>query len=80
VVFANHDYAVLKREFSYLGVGNPGPRALDMFESGHPDLGWIHLAKGMGAPASRATSLEGFAKLLREGFESEGPSLIEVPL
>jgi acetolactate synthase I/II/III large subunit len=80
VVFANHDYAVLKREFSYLGVGNPGPRALDMFEIGHPDLGWIHLAKGMGAPASRATSLEGFAKLLREGFESEGPSLIEVPL
>ena len=24
VVFANRDYAVLKREFSYLGVGNPG--------------------------------------------------------
>jgi acetolactate synthase I/II/III large subunit len=80
VVFANRDYAVLKREFSYLGVGNPGPRALDMFEIGRPDLDWAHLAKGMGVPATRVSSLEGFAKALREGFESGGPSLIEVPL
>jgi acetolactate synthase-1/2/3 large subunit len=41
VVFANRDYAVLKREFSYLGVGNPGPRAAAMFEIGRPDLDWV---------------------------------------
>ena len=80
VVFANRDYAVLKREFSYLGVGNPGTRALDMFEIGRPDLDWVHLAKGMGVPGARANSLQEFAKALREGLESEGPSLIEVPL
>jgi acetolactate synthase-1/2/3 large subunit len=80
VVFSNRDYAVLKREFSYLGVGTPGPRALDMFEIGRPDLDWVQLAKGMGVPGTRVSSLEGFAKALREGFKSEGPSLIEVPL
>src|SRR5580692_2030586 len=80
VVFANRDYAVLKREFSYLGIGNPGTRALGMFEIGRPDLDWVHLAKGMGVPATRVTSLAEFAKALREGFESEGPTLIEVPL
>jgi acetolactate synthase-1/2/3 large subunit len=80
VVFANRDYAVLKREFSYLGVGDPGRRALDMFEIGRPDLDWVRLAKGMGVPGARVTSLEGFAKALREGFASQGPSLIEVPL
>jgi acetolactate synthase-1/2/3 large subunit len=80
VVFANRDYAVLKREFSYLGVGNPGRHALDMFEIGRPDLDWVRLAKGMGVPGARVTSLEGFAKALLEGFESEGASLIEVPL
>jgi acetolactate synthase-1/2/3 large subunit len=80
VVFANRDYAVLKREFSYLGVGNPGPRALDMFEIGRPDLDWVRLAKGMGVPGARVTSLEGFVKALREGLGSDGPSLIEVPL
>jgi len=80
VVFANRDYAVLKREFSYLGVGQPGPRALGMFDIGHPDLDWVQLAKGMGVPGTRVTSLAGFAKALRAGFESAGPALIEVPL
>ncbi|HZW94867.1 MAG TPA: thiamine pyrophosphate-dependent enzyme [Candidatus Eremiobacteraceae bacterium] len=51
-----------------------------MFEIGRPDLDWVSLAKDMGVPAARVTSLEGFAKALREAFESEGPSLIEVPL
>jgi acetolactate synthase-1/2/3 large subunit len=80
VVFANRDYAVLKREFSYLGIGNPGTRALDMFEIGRPDLDWVHLAKGMGVPGTRVNTLEGFAKALQEGFKSGGPMLIEVPL
>ncbi|MGC1536238.1 MAG: thiamine pyrophosphate-dependent enzyme [Candidatus Sulfotelmatobacter sp.] len=80
VVFANRDYAVLKREFTYLGVGNPGARALDMFEIGRPDLDWVQLAKGMGVPGTRVDSLDGFGKALRAGLEGEGPTLIEVPL
>src|SRR5438477_6862530 len=80
VVFANRAYAVLKREFSYLGVRNPGPRALDLFEIGRPDLDWVLLAKGMGVPGTRVISLEDFARALREGFEAGGPMLIEVPL
>ena len=80
VVFANREYAVLKREFSYLGVGAPGKRALDMFVIGRPDIDWVSLAKGMGVPGTRINSLEEFRKALREGFESGGPNLIEVPL
>jgi acetolactate synthase-1/2/3 large subunit len=80
VVFANRDYAVLKREFSYLGVGNPGARALDMFEIGRPDLDWVQLAKGMGVPGIRVNSLDAFGNALRAGLDGEGPTLIEVPL
>jgi len=80
VVFANRDYAVLKREFSYLEIGDPGTRALDMFEIGRPDLDWVRLAKGMGVPGTRATSLDSFGKALRAGLEGEGPTVIEVPL
>jgi acetolactate synthase I/II/III large subunit len=80
VVFANHDYAVLKREFSTVSVGDPGPRAADMFEIGRPDLDWTLLAKGMGVPGTRVTSLDAFGKALRAGLEGEGPTLIEVPL
>jgi acetolactate synthase-1/2/3 large subunit len=80
VVFANRDYAVLKREFSYLGIGDPGKRAAAMFEIGRPDLDWTSLAKGMGVPATRVTSLDAFGNALRAGLEGEGPTLIEVPL
>jgi acetolactate synthase I/II/III large subunit len=79
-VFANGDYAVLKREFSYLGIGNPGPRAQDMFEIDRPDLDWVAMAKGMEVPGTRVTSLDGFVEALRAGLESDGPTLIEVPL
>ncbi len=80
VIFANRTYGVLKREFSYLGVGNPGPRALDMFEIGRPDLDWVALAKGMGVPGNRISSLESFGRALEAGFNSEGPTLIQVDL
>lgn len=80
VVFANNDYSVLKREFSYLGVGQPGQRARDLFEIGRPDLDWVHMAKGMGVPGIHVNSLDEFANALREGFKGEGPKLIEVPL
>jgi acetolactate synthase-1/2/3 large subunit len=80
VIFANREYAVLKREFASFGLGDPGPRARDLFEIDRPDLDWVSLAKGMGVPGTRAASIEEFAEALREGFTSEGPSLIEVRL
>ena len=80
VVFANHAYGVLKREFSNLGIGEPGPCSRQLLDIGHPDLDWGSLAKGMGVPATRVTSHDVFVKALREGFESDGPTLIEVPL
>ena len=80
VVLANRVYAVLQREFASLGFGKPGPRASELFEIGRPDLDWVSLAKGMGVPGARVASLDEFAKALRNGFESAGPTLIEVPL
>jgi acetolactate synthase-1/2/3 large subunit len=80
VIYANHAYGVLKREYSYLGVGDPGAKASALFDIGRPDLDWVSLAKGMGVPASRIHSLDDFVKALRSGFEAEGPTLIEVGL
>ena len=80
VVFANRSYAVLRREFSYLGIGEPGRRAQELFDIGRPEIDWVSMAKGLGVPASRATSLDSFAASLKAGFEGSGPTLIEVPL
>ena len=44
-IFANRTYAVLKREFSYLGIGEPGPKANEMFEIGRPGLDWVQLGE-----------------------------------
>jgi acetolactate synthase-1/2/3 large subunit len=51
-----------------------------LFEIGRPDLDWVSLAKGMGVPGKRATSLEEFAQALRSGFANAGPTLIQVDL
>jgi acetolactate synthase-1/2/3 large subunit len=80
VVFANRAYAVLQWEYSGLGVGNPGPRAADLFSIGRPDIDWVAMAKSMGVPASRATSLDTFGELLGKSFATEGPALIEISL
>jgi len=78
VIFANRAYQILKGELA--AVSNPGPRALDMLEIGRPDIDWVKLASGMGVPARRVTTLEGFARALSDGYASRAPNLIEVPL
>jgi acetolactate synthase I/II/III large subunit len=80
VIFANREYAVLKREYASFGLGELGPRARDLFEISRPDLDWVSLAKGMGVPGTRPGSMEEFGKALREGLGSDGPRLIEVAL
>jgi acetolactate synthase-1/2/3 large subunit len=47
-----------------------------MFEIGRPDLDWVHLAQGMGAPGEQVTTLDAFGKALQAGFGAEGPTLI----
>ena len=80
VIFANREYGVLKREFDSFGLGEPGPRVRDMFEIGRPDIDWVAMAKGMGVPGTRPGSIEEFGKALSEGFENDGPRLIEASL
>ncbi|MGB8475392.1 MAG: acetolactate synthase large subunit [Candidatus Acidiferrum sp.] len=80
VIFANRVYGVLKREFSYLGVGDPGPRVRDLFEIGRPDIDWVYLARSMGVPGVRASSMDSFVNSLRDALASDGPALIEVRL
>jgi acetolactate synthase I/II/III large subunit len=80
VVFANRTYAILRHELSGVGAGTPGRKAADMLDIGRPDLDWVALARGMGVPASRATTAEEFTKALGAGLAAPGPYLIEAVL
>jgi acetolactate synthase-1/2/3 large subunit len=80
VIFANRTYAVVKAEWAGVGAGTYGRTAERLLEIGGPDLDWVSLAKGLGVPARRVTSLEEFGTMLGNGLASGGPHLIEVPL
>jgi acetolactate synthase-1/2/3 large subunit len=65
---------------SPMGAWNPGRRALDMLDLGHPDLDWVGLARSMGVPGARITTMEGFNHRFAEGIATPGPFLVEVVL
>ena len=80
LVFANRTYAILKGELANVGAGNPGRKALDMLDLGHPDLDWVGLAKAWACRAPRSTTMEEFNRRLAEGIGAPGPYLVEVVL
>ena len=73
VVFANRTYAILRHELSGVRAGTPGPKAADMLDIGRPDLDWVALARGMGVPASRATTAEEFNQQFAAGLADPRP-------
>jgi acetolactate synthase-1/2/3 large subunit len=80
VVFANRTYAILRHELTNVRAGTPGRKAADMLDINRPDLDWVALARGMGVPATRATTAEEFNKHFAAALATQGPSLIEAVL
>lgn len=78
VLFNNRSYAILEGELRGVQAPEAGSKASQMISLANPDLDWVHLAKGMGVPATRAENADDFVTQLRRGIEAEGPVLIEV--
>jgi acetolactate synthase I/II/III large subunit len=78
LIFANRSYAILNIELGRVGAGDPGPKAFSMLDLHNPELDWVKLASGMGVEASRATSVEEFARQFASAMKNRGPRLIEV--
>jgi acetolactate synthase-1/2/3 large subunit len=78
VLLSNRAYRILEIEYQQTGSGaQPGPQSQRLLSLGEPDLDWVQLAHGMGVPASRAETAEGFADALRAALGQAGPALIE---
>ena len=77
VVFANHSYAVLNMELGRVGAEAGGPKARDMLDLRRPELDLVSVARGLGVPATRATTGEELADQLGRSLATPGPSLIE---
>jgi acetolactate synthase-1/2/3 large subunit len=80
VLFNNRSYAILRHELANVGAQNVGRKALDMLDLSRPDLDFVMLARGMGVPGERVTSMEEFNLALARGLGIPGPYLVEVML
>jgi acetolactate synthase-1/2/3 large subunit len=80
VILANRGYAILRGEMRNVGLGNPGPRALDMLEIDRPGIGWVGLAQSMGVEAAKAEDCGSFNDLLASALKRGGPFLIEAQI
>jgi acetolactate synthase-1/2/3 large subunit len=80
VIFNNGSYAILEMELGRVGAGEPGPRARSMLDISRPDLDFAALARGMGVPATRATTAEEFTDQLERALREDGPVVVEAVL
>ncbi len=75
VVLNNGSYAVLNMELDRVGAGAAGEKAREMLDI--PGLDYVSLARGMGVPATRATTAEEFTTQLEQALATDGPALVE---
>ena len=78
VIFSNRSYRILRNEMSNLGLGNPGPKAVDMLDLRRPDLDWVAMAAGMGVPGARVDTIDAFCREFGRALRGQGPYLIEM--
>ena len=80
VMLNNRSYAILRHELTNVGAQNVGRKALDMLDLSRPDLDFVALARGMGVPGERVTSMDEFNAGVARGLATPGPYLVEVML
>ena len=76
----NRSYAILRHELANVGAQNVGRKALDMLDLSRPDLDFVMLARGMGVPGERVTTMDELNAALARGLSVKGPYLVEVML
>ncbi|MCC6924891.1 acetolactate synthase large subunit [Novosphingobium sp.] len=80
IILNNGSYAILNIELMRVGVQNPGPKALSMLDLRNPAINWSQISEGMGVPAVRVDTAEGFRQALADALAHKGPRLIEALL
>jgi acetolactate synthase-1/2/3 large subunit len=58
----------------------PGPKALEMLDLTNPELDFTSIARGMGVPATRATTAEELTEQLEAAIATPGPTVVEAML
>ncbi|MDR3663535.1 MAG: acetolactate synthase large subunit [Mycobacterium sp.] len=77
VILNNAAYAILRMELQRVGAAAGGPKAAAMLDLSAPTIDFAALATSMGVPAATARTTGELASLLRTGYATPGPYLID---
>lgn len=77
VILNNAAYAILRMELQRVGAEAGGPKAAAMLDLSGPTTDFAALAAAMGVPSAKATTTAELAELLRVGYATPGPYLID---
>lgn len=77
VLLNNAAYAILRMELQRVGADAGGPKAAAMLDLSGPTTDFAALAASMGVPSAKATTTAELADLLRVGYATPGPYLID---
>jgi acetolactate synthase-1/2/3 large subunit len=77
VIMNNASYAILNIELQRVGAQGQGPKALSQLDLRNPGLDFVQMSRGLGVPATRATTAEEFVEALEKALATPGPHLIE---
>lgn len=77
IVYNNRSYAILGMELGRVGATAGGPKARGLLDLSRPDMDFVAVARGLGVPASRATTADELVDQLGRALANPGPALIE---
>ena len=77
VIFNNRSYAILNMELNRVGAEPPGPKARSLLDLSDPNIDFVSMARGLGVPATRATTAAELSDQLARALVEPGPALIE---
>jgi acetolactate synthase-1/2/3 large subunit len=77
VLLNNSSYAILRLELARIGAGPAGNQAARMLSLAGPAPDFTDISRGLGVPATRATTAEELQDALRRAHATPGPHLIE---
>jgi acetolactate synthase I/II/III large subunit len=77
IILNNRSYAILNIELQRVGVQQAGTKAHEQLDLQNPAIDFVHLAKGMGVPATRVQTSAELNTALALALRTPGPHLIE---
>ncbi|MFC1830723.1 acetolactate synthase large subunit [Thermodesulfobacteriota bacterium] len=77
VIMNNKGSRALEMELARVRPGDATPNMMKMLDLQNPEIDWVSMSKGLGVPATTATTAEEFYEQFEAAMNNKGPHLID---